>query len=200
MASEAPIRIQKLRFYEPHRNLPNSKGSSGREDRFARRFAHAYAISFRQVHPGSTDNTLAIAREIPANGYGIADCVAVSWKPTVQSEAGLAKGDHFLSLAKHTVRAFEAKLHDWRRALLQANRYRFFAHVPIVVLPAEKCRLAVANLDTFRLLKVGLWSFDPGTDRIFAHFTPRPSRPRDIRQASRALALVARASKALPIF
>ena len=143
---------------------------------------------------------LAIAREIPANGYGIADCVAVSWKPTDQSAAGLAKGNHFLSLAKPTVRAFEAKLHDWRRALLQANRYRFFAHVPIVVLPAEKCRLAVANLDTFRLLKVGLWSFDPATDHIFAHFTPRPSRPRDIRQASRALALVARASKALPIF
>jgi len=185
MASETTIRIQKSRFYEPHRNLPNSKGRNGREDRFARRFARAYATSFRQIHPRSTDNRLAIAREIPANGYGIADCVA--------------KGDHFLSLAKPTVRAFEAKLHDWRRALLQANRYRFFAHVPIVVLPAEKCRRAVANLDTFRLLKVGFWSFHPGTDSIRAHFTPRPSRPRDIRQASRALALVARASKALPI-
>ena len=142
---------------------------------------------------------LAVAREIRANGYGIADCVAVSWKPKDQSAGGLVEGDHFLPIRKFTVRAFEAKLYNWRRALLQANRYRFFAHMPIVVLPAEQCHLALANLDTFRLLKVGLWSFDPATDHISAHFTPRRTRPRDIRQAARALELFARASKALPI-
>jgi hypothetical protein len=200
MASATTIRIQKLRFYEPHRNLPASKAGKGREARFVRQFAHAYATQFRQLHPRSADNVVAVAREIPANGYGIADCVAVSWKPSnLRSAEARVEPNRFLSRARPTLRAFELKLNDWRRALLQANRYRFFAHVPIVVLPAEKCALALAHLPTFRLLGVGLWSFAAATGRILAHFTPHRSRPRDLRQALRALGLVARASKALPV-
>jgi hypothetical protein len=200
MASATTIRVHKLRFYEPHRNLPNRKAGNGREARFARQFAGAYAAQFRQIHPRSPDNAIAIAREIPANGYGIADCVAVSWRLSkFRSAGGFIAPDHFFLRVKPTLRAFEVKLRDWRQALRQANRYRFFAHVPIVVLPAERCGPALVYLDTFRLLNVGLWSFAPAANRIVAHFTPRCARPRDIQQALRAIGLVARASKALPV-
>ncbi len=200
MASATTIHIHKLRFYEPHRNLPNRKAGNGREARFARQFAGAYAAHFRQVHPRSAHNAVAVAREIPANGYGIADCVAVSWSLSrFRSGDRLIAANQFFSHARPTLRAFEVKLHDWRQALRQANRYRFFAHVPIVVLPDEKSGPALAQIDTFRLLNVGLWSFDPAANHITAHFTPRRTRPQDIRQTLRAVALVALASKALPV-
>jgi hypothetical protein len=199
VASDTTIRIQKLRFYEPHRNLPRHKAGNGCEDRFARLFARAYMTQFASLHPRATDDAVAVAREIPANGYGIADCVAVSWKRSnMQPAAGqIIEPSTFLSCARPTLRAFEVKLHDWRRALLQANRYRFFAHIPIVVLPADKCAVALKHIATFRLLGIGLWSFHPPESRIVAHYSPRRSRPLDRRQASRALGLVARASKAL---
>jgi len=156
---------------------------------------------FASLHPRATDDAVAVAREIPANGYGIADCVAVSWKRSnlQPGTTQIIEPSTFLSRVKPTLRAFEVKLHDWRRALLQANRYRFFAHIPIVVLPANKCAIALKHLATFRLLGIGLWSFNPSESRIVAHYTPRRSRPLDKRQASRALGLIARASKALPV-
>jgi hypothetical protein len=164
------------------------------------RFARAYRAAFPALHHGTTRTSTAMARQIPVNGYGIADFVTVNWEPSTCRDAlGPLPAQTFVSQARPVIRAFELKLRDWRKALAQANRYRFYAHVALVVLPPHFCTAALKFLDTFQLLEVGLWSFDSASGRIVTHFTPRPSPPVDTRNHIRALRLVAKASKALPI-
>ena len=52
--------------------------------------------------------------------------------------------------------AFEMKLSDWRRGLVQAFRYRSFATFSFLVLDNARTKSAVANADRFRLANVGL--------------------------------------------
>jgi hypothetical protein len=164
------------------------------------RFARAYRDAFPALHHGTTRTNTAVARQIPVNGYGIADFVTVNWEPSICRDAlGPVAAQTFVSQARPVIRAFELKLRDWRKALAQANRYRFYAHVAIAVLPPHFCAAALKFLDTFQLLEVGLWSFDSASGRIVTHFTPRPSSPVDLPNQIRALRLVAKASRALPI-
>jgi len=164
------------------------------------RFARAYRAAFPVLHHGTRKILAAMARQIPVNGYGIADLVAVSCEPsTCQGTAGPLAAQAFVREARPVIRAFELKLRDWRKALAQANRYGSYAHVAIVVLPPHACAAALKFLDTFQLLEVGLWSFDSGSGRIITYFSPRPSPPVDTRNQLRALHLVNKASKALPI-
>jgi hypothetical protein len=163
-------------------------------------FARVYQTAFLSVHRGTARTQTAMARQVPVNGYGIADFVAVNWKPSAaKSRAVALDAQVFACEAKPVIRAFEFKLRDWRKALKQAHRYRFFAHAAIVVLPPDCCALARRFLDTFDALEVGLWSFDAASGRVTSYFTPRPHRPIDTRCQLKALRLVARASKALPI-
>jgi len=192
--------IPKLRFSEPVRNLPNHPAGRCAEERMVSRFARTYRAVFPSLHHGTTRTSAALARQIPVNGYGIADLVTVSWEPSsCQDTLALLSAPTFVCQARPVIRAFELKLRDWRKALKQAHRYRFFAHVAIVVLPPESCATALRFLDTFQLLNVGLWSFDSASNRITRHFTPRASQPVDTRYQLKALRLVAKASKALPI-
>lgn len=74
--------------------------------------------------------------------------------------------------------AIEAKLRDWRRALSQAARYRAFAHQAWVLLDGASIKPAVANLDRFVGLNVGLASIS--TDGKFHHYhTPQKRSPSD---------------------
>jgi len=72
---------------------------------------------------------------------------------------------------------FEGKLRDWRRARYQATRYRAFAHRSIVVMPEAFVRAAEANVEWFRLARVGLiaLSTDGGVRTITM---PRSKQPR----------------------
>jgi len=193
-------RIKKLRFYEPSRNLPDHPGGRSRESALTCRFGQAFVDLSSSEHGHPKQSALALAREIPANGYGIADLVAVRWNPR---RASVTKPplepEVFVKLVNPTLCAFEVKLRDWRRALMQANRYRFFAHVAVVVLPETICHRALEHIDTFRMVGVGLWSFDPKTNCITRHFTPRPVAPLDPRHEVRVLRLVARVSRSLPV-
>lgn len=194
-------RIAKLRFSEPVRNLPSYKSNGGAEHKFAYRFAQAYVEQFGTLHRNTGKNRIVVAREIPANGYGIADLVAVTWKS--KRAIRPISSVNFISKYRPTVRAFEIKISDWRKALMQANRYRFFAHAPIVVLPSSNVGPALKYLETFRGLGVGLWSFDVEANRISKHFTPRPLRPLDLDRHAKVLSSVARANKtnkALQVF
>lgn len=190
-------RIAKLRFYEPCRNLPNHKTGKREERVFTYRFAQAYRAQFRALHRNTTKTRMVVAREIPANGYGIADLVSVSWKSAGNGQAKSTAD--FAVKGRPTVRAFEIKMRDWRKALRQANRYRFFAHAAIVVMPVAKVSQALEHIETFRLLGVGLWSFDIKTNTINPLFTPRPRHPLDNRQHIQALLSTAKATKALPV-
>jgi hypothetical protein len=192
--------IRKAGGHEPQQNLPRFNPRRGAESRFALQFARAYRAGFSVLPAHERQQNMAFAREIPANGYGIADLVSVTWNPT-SGAAGLTLrlAEDFISNSGHTVRAFELKMSDWRKALQQASRYRFFAHIPIAVLPAAKSRAALENLEIFQTLRVGLWTFDPKTAVIHPHFTPRAEEPRDTKHHIRTVRLLAKVTKALPV-
>ena len=72
---------------------------------------------------------------------------------------------------------FEGKLRNWRRALYQATRYRAFAHRSFVVMPEGHVRSAEAQLQLFRLARVGLLAVDDdGCLRVIMR--PRLKQPR----------------------
>lgn len=195
---DSDMQIPKLRFAEPRHNLPGRKGVATAEDRFTIAFSRAYASQAKELHRGSTRSLMMLAREIPVNGYGIADLCVVAWSgKTLTSNED---NERFVRDANPSVLAFECKLGDWKRAMSQGSRYRFFASQAIVVLPDEQCRHALEFVETFRRIHVGLWSFQPDSQRIIPHFTPRAQRPKSHRHYVQAVLMVRRASRrVLPI-
>lgn len=56
--------------------------------------------------------------------------------------------------------AIEAKLKNWKRALQQAYRYKWFAKKSYVILPSENIKPALKRLDLFKKFGVGLASIN----------------------------------------
>lgn len=83
--------------------------------------------------------------------------------------------------------SFEFKLKDWRRALVQAFRYRNFGNESYVVLDGASVAAALKNLEHFRLANVGLASIAVGGAIQVWHF-PEPAIPFSSR-SSRTVAL-----------
>lgn len=52
--------------------------------------------------------------------------------------------------------AIEAKLKDWKHALKQAYRYKWFANKSFVFLPSENLSIPKKNIDLFKKYNVGL--------------------------------------------
>ena len=189
--------VPKLKFSEPRRNLPRHRGLATEEDRFTIAFARAYVERLPAIHSQSAKSRIAVAREIPVNGYGIADLVAVAWEPKIRRRKSV---EEFLSSGAVTTRAFECKMKDWRAALAQAVRYRYFAHQSIVVLPFAACERALPLLETFKKTRIGLWAFDQLENRIKVFHTPRSSSPKSEKYLVQSVELVHRAtSRSLPI-
>jgi hypothetical protein len=81
------------------------------------------------------------------------------------------------SLPDCEIWCFEGKLRDWKRALYQATRYRAFAHRSLVVMPEDAVHTAEAQVERFRLARVGLLALDDdGLLRIIT--MPRSKQPR----------------------
>ena len=74
--------------------------------------------------------------------------------------------------------AIEAKLKDWKRALKQAYRYKWFAEYSFVVLDDHYSKPAIKNINIFKKYNVGLASVST-TGKITRHFNPRPESPLD---------------------
>ena len=72
--------------------------------------------------------------------------------------------------------AIEAKLKNWKRALEQAYRYKWFSSKSYVILPASNMKPALANLDLFKKYEVGLASLSPEVG-IEIHYKPKTSAP-----------------------
>lgn len=192
------ISIPKLRFSEPCHNLPGRKGIATAEDRFTIAFMRAYLDQVNSIHRKSRKTTLAFAREIPINGYGIADLYVVAWDGIPGEKFPDTRS--FVRVVRASTRAFECKLVNWRKAMAQAGRYCFFANQSFVVLPEKACDRALPFLNTFQKIRVGLWSFSLKTGKITVHHTPRNLAAKSERYYFRAIESVARASKqSLPI-
>jgi len=81
-------------------------------------------------------------------------------------------------LSFHNNFAIEAKLKDWKRALKQAYRYKWFAEYSFVVLDAYYTKSALKNIDHFIKYNVGLASISTdGT--ICRHYNPKRQKPFD---------------------
>lgn len=72
--------------------------------------------------------------------------------------------------------AIEAKLRNWKRALAQATRYREYANESWVVLDQRSSKPALANVEQFKRLNVGLASIDR-QGALKLHFVPERGKP-----------------------
>ena len=74
--------------------------------------------------------------------------------------------------------AFEAKLRNWKKALLQAYRYKWFAEYSYVILDDAHSNPAIQNIDSFEKMNVGLLTIT--TDGIIKeNFHPKRQKPID---------------------
>jgi len=76
--------------------------------------------------------------------------------------------------------AIEAKLKDWKKALKQAYRYKWFAEYSFVVIDEYYSKKAIENIDVFKKYNVGLITISPDKG-IKKHHYPSPEQPYDNR-------------------
>ena len=170
----------------PRRNLPRESSLKRGGSNFVGAFYRAYDQLRSSQGLGGLEFSLP--------NFGIADLIWVCLPAGIcagkgrSGNAQLPEGN----LSKIHITAFEMKLSEWRKALSQAYRYRYFADRSIVVLPPAKAKLAKEALDIFRELEIGLWSFDAQTGEIQLIFTPKRIRPKSAIARERALELIRR--------
>jgi len=185
------LHVPKLIFREPRRNLPSNTSRKNAERNYTIAFARAYVSQIVSIHHKIVHSEINFAREIPINGLGIADFVVI-FRDAIKLNNKEKASSIFSS---SVIRAFELKMTNWRKALMQAHRYKYFANVSIVILPPEILKTASRFLDTFKSVKIGLWGFNARNNRIIQLYTPRPSKPFVIQYKLRAMKLVSKASK-----
>lgn len=180
--------IYECQSHNPQRNLPASEPKQNPEAEFAERFARVYQERFIRIHSGTSKRRTLFVREVPVSGNGIADLLVFSWSemPAIEESA-------FPDLEEldPTIRAFEFKISDWRKGLMQAHRYKYFSHASILVLPSHKAKTVESQLDIFRKLQIGLWGFSPDAGTIICLYTPRPIQKQITRHTQKAIRLAA---------
>jgi len=198
MRNEQLSNFPRHRFFHPQRNLPSLSYSKSTENYFTLAFTRAYFSNFLKIHNKSKKNLFSFLREVPVNGFGIADLICIAWERKYNRRK-FESAEDFISVAKPTIRAFETKLSDWKKAITQANRYRYYSNISTVVLPLDNCSAALKYLVSFKKIKVGLWGFDIKTNRIVCYYTPRRSLPIAPRHSIDVINKVEFKTKSLPI-
>jgi len=165
----------------PRRNLPkDTSRRRGEAD-----FVLAFGRTYQQEVTGNLSNqchTFDIARELQIPGLGIADIVSLCIGPR-----------------KTTLQAFEMKLRDWRKALAQSYRYKYFADSVYVVLPPDEADKAKLDLSIFRAINVGLWAYNSESGVIDKIFNPKKDKPKSAAAHVKALTLLGHQLTALPV-
>jgi len=195
--TSSSLKIPRLSFWNPRKNLPAKISRKNKERDFTLSFARAYIPNIRSLHPKTQKTSVKYAREIPINGCGIADFVAVSWNPKNGTKNSPLSDIDITQIDSPIIRAFELKISDWQRAMMQAHRYRYFANSSIVVLHSDKLKNALEYIDTFKKINVGLWAYNPISSKIITCYTPRPRNPLEPKYKPLAMELVAKAFKSL---
>ncbi|HRE42125.1 MAG TPA: hypothetical protein PLG90_12425, partial [Ignavibacteria bacterium] len=68
--------------------------------------------------------------------------------------------------------SIELKLRDWKKALSQAFKYRFYSNQAIVILDSNYSEPAIKNLDKFKKFNVGLCSLNKKDCKLIIHYVP----------------------------
>lgn len=155
----------------PRNNLPGKSAKKRTESNFVLAFGRAYAKDVSEKHE---DYSVEMAREVQVHNFGIADLVSVLITPS----------------QKFSLHAFEMKMNDWRKALAQAYRYRYFADSSCVVLPPDEAIRAKKSISIFRSVNVGLLSFDKKESCIESLYSPRKGKPLSANAYNKAIDLL----------
>jgi len=175
--------VLKLRnaSFDTRKNLPGKFSTRTGESRFLAKFEQAY---FKQDQRQAIRST-----EFGMQEFGRADLVWIAWNPVALAEEFSA-----LALQKQLLRykltSFEAKLTNWRKGLQQAFRYRYFADKSILVMPESSISAALANIEEFKDLNVGLWGFDPAAHKISQYVSPNKARAISKEAREEAISLI----------
>ncbi|MCX7425749.1 MAG: hypothetical protein NTW96_09030 [Planctomycetia bacterium] len=168
------LRELQFRTYNTRRNLPMQVRGKRGEANFLGAFARALVreIEFSCVY----------GRNFSMSGCGIADLVLcqVRGKSVTRSAPDMC------------LLAFEAKLLDWRGALQQAYRYRYYADSSFVVIPAENATPAISRRQLFEQFGLGLWTFDRVSGIIHRVVSPPHGIALNRRKREAALAKIQR--------
>ena len=85
--------------------------------------------------------------------------------------------------------AVELKLKNWKKALLQAFRYRSFADLSFVILDDTNINSAMVNIEEFKKSNIGLLGLtDEG--ELIPYYIPSPNKPFSDRLVSEVSTLV----------
>lgn len=164
----------------PRRNLPKDSSKKRREADFVLAFGRIYEREIMDEMVASCQ-VFDIAREMHVPGLGIADIVSICISPR-----------------KKTLQAFEMKIKDWRKALAQSYRYKYFADSVYVVLPPDEANKAKEAISDFRTFNVGLWAFDSKSGIIDRIYNPKKDKPLSETAYTKALSLLGHHLTALP--
>jgi len=159
-----------FKTYNTRRNLPPHTGRRRGEANFVGAFLKAFMNRAKDGY--------WCGRHFAVEGCGVADCVIFRLDKT---RSGRTK--------THLI-AFEAKLRDWRKALAQAFRYRYYADSAVVILPSDAARAAVDNRRMFERCGVGLWTFNSESGAICPRIAPKKRVPLNARKREQALLLI----------
>jgi hypothetical protein len=159
----------KKHFHHPANNFVNG-------DFWGNQSEHEFGNHFAKIFNKLSDSNVIAIRELPVPGSGIADFVVIKKSDCIKTNK-----------LKTTVQAFEFKIKDWRKGLMQAHRYKYFSNSSILVVPAHTIKSAQKSLDLFKQLGVGLWAFNISSGTITKKFTPRPKKVLDTRRAAYVL-------------
>ncbi len=165
------VHIHTCKLKHPVVNFRHYAKNRHYEDEFAESFSIYYKNRFHQVHPRTSIQSALFVRELPVAGNGIADLVVFGW---TKNDIDITVSPEKLIKEKTIIRAFEFKLADWRRGLMQTHRYKYFSDASILVVPISKIKAALFNLNTFKTLRIGLWGYDMQRKTIRKAYTPRP--------------------------
>lgn len=112
------------------------------------------------IEEDAIENYIALE---PKGLFGIPDVVVIN----VKNGNGTSK--------KKTI-AFELKLSKWKRALVQAFKYRAFADLSYVLIDEGHSKPAINNIESFRKANIGLLSIDV-QGNVKSYFEPTPEEP-----------------------
>ncbi|MBE3045358.1 hypothetical protein IMZ48_22975 [Candidatus Bathyarchaeota archaeon] len=160
--------------FNPRQNLPACSARKRAESNFLTAFERDFIAGRAGQGIGG--------RHFSLFGYGIADFV---WMDFGQREKSN-------SAPEPLIIAFEMKIKNWKKAISQAHRYRYFSDRSIVVLPEDTADKAERHLPIFEHLGVGLWSYSPNTVGIQMRFTPVNTKAKSPEAREKAIAHISR--------
>jgi hypothetical protein len=134
--------LARFRSTSPRKNLPPSISRKRAEANFLCSFERAFVA-------GHCQTKQITWHDFALQGYGIPDLITFAWSTQQNQTPALSLEALRKKLQRQQLTAFELKLRDWRKGLVQAYRYRYFCDCSIVVLPSDVAERAYQRLELF---------------------------------------------------